>query len=82
MTAVQVSMFTEHGGHRIVLSVDGTRLETPPVEHLAFYVGLGALAAAGVIEWPIAVMFSVGHPLMEMTHRPGLHALGEALEEA
>ena len=82
MTAVHVAMHTENGGHRIELTVDGTRLLTPPVEHLAFYVGLGALAAAEVIEWPIAVMFSVGHLLMEMTHRPGLQALGEAFEEA
>jgi len=65
-----------------VLSVSGVRLQTPPVEHLLFYAGLGALAAAEVIEWPIAVMFSAGHLLMEMTHRPGLQALGEALEEA
>jgi hypothetical protein len=82
MTPIQVSLFTENGGHRILLTVSGTRLRTPPIEHLVFYAGLGALAAAEVIEWPIAVMFSAGHLLMEMTHRPGLQALGEALEEA
>lgn len=82
MAALQVSLFTENGGHRIVLSVSGVKLQTPPVEHLAFYAALGALAAAEVIEWPIAVMFSVGHLLMEATHRPGLQGLGEALEEA
>jgi hypothetical protein len=82
MTALRVSWLTENGGHRILISVEGVEFQTPPVEHLAFYAGLGALAAAGVIEWPIAVMFSAGHVLMEMTHRPGLQALGEALEES
>jgi len=82
MAVIQVSLFTENGGHRIVLSVNDVKFQTPPVEHLVFYAGLGALAAAEVIEWPIAVMFSAGHLLMEMTHRPGLQALGEALEEA
>ena len=82
MPALRVSLFSENGGHRILISVNGTRLRTPPIEYLAFYAGLGALAAAEVIEWPIAVMFSVGHLLMEATHRPGLQALGEALEEA
>ena len=82
MTAIEVSLFTENGGHRILLTASGKRLQTPPVEHLVFYAGLGALAAAEVIEWPLAVTLSVGHLLMEMTHRPGLRALGEALGEA
>jgi hypothetical protein len=82
MTTLGVSLFTENGGHRIMLAVNGTRLQTPPVEHLAFYTGLGMLAAAEIIEWPLAVTLSVGHLLMEMTHRPGLQALGEALGEA
>jgi hypothetical protein len=82
MPSIALSMFTEHGGHRLLLTVGGTRLETPPVEHMAFYAGLGALAAIEVIEWPLAIALSVGHVLMEATHRPGLNALGEALGEA
>jgi hypothetical protein len=82
MPNVAVSLFTEHGGHRIRCTVDSTRFETPPLEHLVFYGGLALLAAVEVIEWPLAVTLSVGHILMEATHRPGLNALGEALEEA
>jgi hypothetical protein len=81
MRTVTVSMFNEHGGHRLRLDLWGARAETPPVEHLAFYAGLGLLALIEVIEWPLAVTLSVGHILMEATHRPGLHALGEALQE-
>ncbi|KUN82681.1 hypothetical protein AQJ66_21295 [Streptomyces bungoensis] len=28
---------------------------TPPVKDLAFYGGLGALAVAGALEWPVAL---------------------------
>jgi hypothetical protein len=36
MTDVNAAIITGHGGHRILLSLDGTTLETPPVEHLFF----------------------------------------------
>ena len=79
---VNANVVTEHGGHRLLIHVDGTELETPPVEHLAFYVGLSALVAVGLVEWPIAVALGVGHALIDLTRRPGLEALGEALAEA
>jgi hypothetical protein len=82
MVALNVTMATERGGHRVVLSLDGTRLETPPVEHMLFYVGLGTLAAMEIVEWPIALLLMTGHLLIDATNRPGLQELGEALEEA
>lgn len=82
MSGLSMSMVTEHGGHRFLIGTDGVRFETPPVEHLAFYVGLGALVAANVVELPVAVALTVGHLLLDFTTRPGLRAVGEALEEA
>jgi hypothetical protein len=82
MVAVKVGIVTQHGGHRLLLSADSTHLETPPVEHLFFYLGLGALAGFEVIEWPLALLLMAGHALIDATNRPGLHALGEAMEEA
>jgi hypothetical protein len=79
---VNATLVTEHGGHRVLIHVDQTELETPPVEHLAFYLGLGALVAIGLVEWPIAAALGVGHALIGMTQRPGLQALAEALTEA
>lgn len=76
-----VGVDAAHGGHRVVVSSGAVQVETPPVEHLLFYVGIGALAAAEVVEWPVAVLLMVGHVLIDAT-RPGLHALGEAVEEA
>lgn len=82
MTGLSVSMTTEHGGHRVLVSTDGTQFETPPIEHLAFYVGLGALVAVEVVELPVALALTAGHVLLDFTRRPGLRSLGQALEEA
>lgn len=81
MTAT-FSIVTAKGGHRIRMTADGTHLETPPVEHLAFYVGVGAMAAAEIIEWPVALLLTTGHILIGLTNRPALKELGEALDEA
>jgi hypothetical protein len=82
MVALKVGIVTQHGGHRLLLSADSAHIETPPVEHLLFYIGLGALAGAELIEWPFALLLMAGHALIDATNRPGLHELGEALEEA
>jgi hypothetical protein len=82
MADIHGSIITEKGGHRILVTIDGTEIETPPVEHLAFYVGLATLVGVGLVELPIALALGVGHVLIEITRRPGLEALGEALSEA
>ncbi len=81
-TSIDAKLATGHGGHRVLITVDRTEVETPPLEHLAFYVGLGALVGAGLVELPVAVALGVGHVLIDLTRRPGLQSLGEALEEA
>jgi hypothetical protein len=81
MTELSVTMITEHGGHRVVLTADSVQLETPPLEHLVFYAGLGGLVAVGLLELPMALALTVGHLLIGITNRPGLEALGEALTE-
>lgn len=70
------------GGHPVVISADGRRLETPPAEHLVFYLTVGAFAAAEVIEWPVALVLAAGHLLTGLTNRPALSQFGEALGEA
>jgi len=80
MVDLNVAIATERAGHRVVLTVDRTKVETPPVEHMVYYLGLGALAAIEIIEWPLALLLMTGHLLMDATNRPALHQLGEALE--
>lgn len=81
MATAKFSISSSRGGHRILITADGTRLETPPVEHLVFYVALGAIAAAEIIEWPVALAMGIGHLLIGLTNRPALKELGEALDE-
>lgn len=78
----KLSIVTSRGGHRILLTADGTQLETPPVEHIVYYAGLGVLAAVEIIEWPVAVALTAGHFLIGLTNRPALKELGEVLDEA
>lgn len=82
MPELNAELIAAHGGHRVLLHIDERAIETPPIEHLAFYGGLAILAGTGLVEWPIAIALGVGHVLIELTKRPGLEALGEALVEA
>ena len=81
-TSVDAALETEHGGHRVLITVDGTTVETPPLEHLVFYAGLATLVGVGLVELPVGLALGVGHALIDITRRPGLRALGEVLEEA
>jgi hypothetical protein len=81
-TSIDAQVVTDRGGHRVVVSVETTEVETPPLEHLAFYAGLGVMVGVGLVELPIAAALGIGHALIDLTRRPGLKALGEALEEA
>lgn len=82
MADIKLAIDTEHGGHRILISSDGTHWETPPIEHLAFYIGLAALVGVGLVDLPIALALGIGHVILDVTKRPGLDQLGEALTEA
>jgi hypothetical protein len=80
---LSVSLETSRfGGHPVRFAADGRAVETPPVEHLAYFLTLSVFAAAEVIEWPVALALGAGHFLTGLAHRPALNALGEALDEA
>jgi len=57
-------------------------VQLPPLDSLALYGGLAALAAVGLLEWPVAAAVGVGHLLVQQQHFRLLHDFGEALEEA
>jgi hypothetical protein len=81
-TSIDARLEDAYGGHRLLITIDGTEVETPPVEDFVFYGGLAALVGAGLMELPIALALGVGHALIDLTHRPALRAIGEVLEEA
>ena len=65
----------------MLVLADTTRVESPPLEHLAFYVGLGGMVMLGLVELPIAVALTVGHVLIGLTHRPGSRSLGRSVRQ-
>lgn len=68
-------------GFAVDLPVLG-RVRIPRPEQLAYYGALGALTAAGIIEWPVAVVLATGHWLLQNQHNRVAHEIGEALENA
>ncbi|KAA0107899.1 hypothetical protein [Mycolicibacterium sp. P1-5] len=57
-------------------------VKLPRPEELAYYGALTALAAAEIIEWPIALILATGHALANNHHSRIAQELGEALDEA
>lgn len=58
------------------------RVRIPRPEQLAFYAAVGALAAAEIIEWPVALVLATGHALLQNEHGRVAQEIGEALEDA
>ncbi|WP_458319785.1 hypothetical protein [Mycolicibacterium brisbanense] len=51
-------------------------------ERLVYYGAVAVLAAAEIIEWPVALVLGVGHALADNHHSKVAQELGSALEEA
>jgi len=58
------------------------RVQIPPAEELAYYVGLAVLAAAEIIEWPVALVVAATHALTYSHHSRVAQELGEAVDES
>jgi len=54
----------------------------PAKEELAFIGGVTVLAAAGILEWPVALLLGIGHTLATNRHNKLMQEFGEALQEA
>jgi hypothetical protein len=54
----------------------------PTADRLAFYAGIGVLAALGLIEWPVAAVIAGGHLLADQHMFSWLREVGEAAESA
>jgi hypothetical protein len=52
----------------------------PPPERVAYYAGMGVLAAVGLIEWPLAVLITAGHVMADQQVFSRLRGLGQAAE--
>jgi hypothetical protein len=66
----------------VTLPDDLGTVRLPEPERLAYYGGIAALAAFGILDWPVAVVLGIGHLLAEDHHHKMLCEFGEALAEA
>ncbi len=55
-------------------------IEVPPPERVAFYAGMGVMAAVGLIEWPLAIVVAAGHVLADQNMFARIRGLGAAAE--
>jgi hypothetical protein len=60
---------------------EGDTSPFPSWSSVVFYLGLGGLVVAEIVEWPVVVAIAVGHVLTENRHK-AVRELGEALEDA
>jgi hypothetical protein len=66
----------------VTLPDDLGTIRLPEPQRLAYYGGLLALAAFGILDWPVAIALGVGHVLAEQHRHRILEDFGEALAEA
>ncbi|MET8083577.1 hypothetical protein [Micromonospora sp. NPDC005237] len=66
---------------RVELPMVG-EVAVPPPDKIAYYAGLGVLAALQVIEWPLALVITAGHLLADQHFSGLVRGVGEALQEA
>ncbi|MFG1880890.1 hypothetical protein [Micromonospora sp. NPDC049102] len=67
-------------GRRVALPMLG-EVAVPPPDKVAYYAGLGVLAALQVIEWPLALVITAGHVLADQHFSGLVRGVGEALQE-
>ncbi len=48
--------------------------------NLAWYAGLGVMAAIEVIEWPLAILMMLGHEIAHRAHSEALRDFAEGVE--
>jgi hypothetical protein len=53
----------------------------PARDQLVFVAGLGGLAIAGIVEWPVAAAAGAGHILVQSRNSKTLRDVGDALDE-
>jgi hypothetical protein len=66
---------------RMSLPVIG-EVRLPPAQSLAFFAAAGALAAFGLIDWPVALIVIVGHILATSARSGTAREFGEGLAQA
>lgn len=57
-------------------------LNAPTRGSLAWYGGVGTMAVAGLIEWPLAAIVVAGHLIAENSQSPAVSGAADGAESA
>lgn len=75
---IPLDRIAHNAAHVALLPVSVAREVLPAKGGLPLYLGLGALGAFGVIEWPVAVGIGAGYAVLRRFGRPKSSASGGA----
>ncbi len=62
------------------LPVTGTKINLPGRGGLAWYAGIGAMAAVELVEWPVALLIAGTHFIERHTRNRDLEQLAEGID--
>ncbi|HWF34119.1 MAG TPA: hypothetical protein VG295_02075 [Solirubrobacteraceae bacterium] len=64
------------------LPVLDLELNRPTRSSLAWYAGMGAMTAAGLLEWPLAAIVVTGHLISENSRSSAVSGAASGVESA
>jgi len=68
------------GAPSLTLPGTGTKITMPDRAGLAWYAGIGAMAAFELIEWPVALIIAGTHFIEHHAHSRDIQELAEGIE--
>ena len=71
---------TAASGPYVTLPVIGLRVCLPKPERLAWYAGLGLMAAFELVDWELALIIGVGHLIADNVHNKAIAELASGAE--
>ena len=69
-----------NAGVTITLPVLHANVRLPAAPKLAYYAGLGAMAALEFIDWPVALVIAAGHEVASRTRNSQVQEAAEGVE--
>lgn len=67
-------------GPSVTLPLTNTRINLPDRPALAWYAGIGAMAAAELVEWPVALLIAGTHFIENHSHHRDIEELADGID--
>jgi hypothetical protein len=64
----------------VTLPLIGLRIDLPRPERLAWYAGLGLMAAFELVDWEVALIIGLGHLIADNAHNETIAELASGAE--